>query len=184
MTLEKILIEINREPLFKSYAAKMSPKFVNEIISEVIIIIAEMDREKVLSLYSKGDLKRYIITVITNMVINPKSPFNKMYNSQNKDISKVYNYSANKDEEDVFISSEALELIQDIKAFILKRSLISEEEAINSDLFYRFTFGGETFQEISDSTGIAKTSVFNTVKSIEQIIETKFKTQYGRIRNI
>ena len=84
--------------------------------------------------------------------------------------------------EDIFISDESLQLIEDMKAFINKRALINESEAYNSMVFSRSFFGGETFQEISDSVGVTKTSVFNTVKEVKQVVNTKFKDRYIDVR--
>tara|TARA_R110001632_G_scaffold123505_3_gene236252 strand:- start:198 stop:752 length:555 start_codon:yes stop_codon:yes gene_type:complete len=183
MTKDKILIEIYNNKLFKSYAAKMSPKLVDEVISEVIITVANMNTEKVLDLYYKKDLNRYIITIITNMIINKKSPFNKMYNNADFQIEAAFNFKDITTEDNPFTGEESIELIEDIKSFLNKRDGISLEEKESNDLFDMAFFQSETYQDVADTTDKSKTTIYNSVQDVKEVVVTKFKNRYNDIRN-
>lgn len=182
MKVDDIIVEVYENILFRRYATKICPRLVDEILSELYESVLKMDAAKVVHLYESKNLDKYCISIIYNMVVNPQSPLNKVYNHDHINIDNVYSDIEISDDEDIFISDESIELIEDIKKFIHKRSKINEEEFYNSMVFSRSFFGGETFQEISDSIGVTKTSVFQTVKAVKQIVNTKFKNKYIDVR--
>jgi antitoxin component of RelBE/YafQ-DinJ toxin-antitoxin module len=177
-----IVTQIYNNKFFRSYASKICPRLTEEILSELSMSLLSMKIDSLIKYHAQGVLDQYCTTIIYNMVVNPKSPLNKVYSEKHIPIDNIYSDIDSATEENVFISNESLELVEDIKAFISKRALINEEEAYNSSVFYRSYFGGETFQEISDSIGVTKTSVFETVKGVKQIVETKFLKQYTDVR--
>ena len=182
MKRNDIILKIYKNSLFRSYAAKLCPRLVEEILSEMQMSLLKMNEQRLIDLYESKDLDRYVIAIIYNMVVNPQSPLNKVYSENHIIIDNIYSDIDIIESEDIFISDESLQLIEDMKAFINKRALINESEAYNSMVFSRSFFGGETFQEISDSVGVTKTSVFNTVKEVKQVVNTKFKDRYIDVR--
>ena len=183
MSKNEILIYVFNNTLFANYANKMNSRLKDEIMSETISILSEIDEVKLKFLYDSHGLNSYVLTIIFNMVVNSMSPLNATYSKNYYNIDNLYNCSDN-EEEDFFKSSEASDLITDIKAFLNKRSNISEEEALNCELFNRSFFGGETFEEISEIKGIPKTTVFTTVKDVKRIVKDKFESKYDEIRHL
>ena len=172
-----IVTRVYNNKKFRSYAAKLKPALVEEILSELSNSLLSMNIDKLIELHMQNVLNAYCMTIINNMVWNASSPFNKMYSSNHEQIEVAFNLAPPYDSNDFFLSDESFDLIEAMKAFTLSKN----HEDYN--MFYRWRFGGEIFQEIADSTGNSKTSVFNTVKAIEKIVIRKFKKQYDVIRN-
>lgn len=67
-----------------------NPENIRELISDVYLIICEMDDDKIIELYAKGQLKFYISRIITNQLCSKTSPYYITWKKINKvDIDKL-----------------------------------------------------------------------------------------------
>lgn len=182
MNRDDILIEVFNDSFYKGYAAKLSPKLVDEIQSELIAILAEMDAEKLIQLHSNNELRYYSIAIIRNMVLNKKSPFNKMFND-NHNFDEEFDIADDIDEPSVDFDDDGADcLIADIYKFLNNRASEVSGAWYDEGLF-KIYFGEDlTLREVSERTGIPLSSVYHNIKSTMKLIGNEFKDRYNDVR--
>ena len=164
MTRDKILQTIYEDDIYKGYAASFCPNLVDEMISELVFRFLNMDEKKLLDLYN-----------------NKYDPFRKQFLDKATVELKTEIIMVEEDtSEDV--SDLTTELRKDIDAFLSKRAENIKGEWYNQKLFDLYYLDGQTFKEISEMTGISESSIYLSVKGVQEIVQTKFNSTYYDLR--
>tara|TARA_R110002020_G_scaffold17516_6_gene61445 strand:- start:3587 stop:4162 length:576 start_codon:yes stop_codon:yes gene_type:complete len=181
MTRDKILQTIYEDDIYKGYAASFCPNLVDEMISELVFRFLNMDEKKLLDLYNNKELKVYALAILRNMVYYKYDPFRKQFLDKATVELKTEIIMVEEDtSEDV--SDLTTELRKDIDAFLSKRAENIKGEWYNQKLFDLYYLDGQTFKEISEMTGISESSIYLSVKGVQEIVQTKFNSTYYDLR--
>lgn len=175
-----ILQEIFMDVFYKCYISSLTPNLVDEAHSEFIFKIAEMDEDKLISLYNNKEIKYYGIAIIRNMIFNKSSKFNKLYNNNNLQVEEAY-YVPDEVDTDTFDDDAADELILSIWKFLEDRSKSIEGGWYSEKIFKMYFNTTKSFRDLSKETGIPTSSIYHNAKSTQQIIIDKFRDEYDRI---
>ena len=179
---DKILSEVYSDDLYRQYAAEFYPQLVDEICSELFLILCEMDEDKLIALYNNNELKYYNIVIIKNMIFYKYSSFNKMYKQDKLDDSVVMeNFDKVESEDDDsrdFNDDAADELVKDIKSFLKSRSKTTCGGWYDEEIFNMYFFSDKTYRDLSEETKIPTPSIFNTAKKTQAIVVKEFKKRY------
>ena len=183
MNRDKILIEVFNDNFYKCFAASLAPTLVDEVQSELIVTLAEMNEEKLITLYNNKELKYYSIAIIRNMVLNKRSPFNKQFEKglcyeDNKDVWNAAEEVAVID----FNDDAGDKLLADIYSFLSTRSKNVSGGWYDEKLFKMYFGDNVSFRDVSKKTGIPTSSIYHNIKNTTEIINNEFKTTYDGIR--
>ena len=85
-TKNDIITEIYNTKFIQKVCSKYVTYFPNEddrddFEQELYLTLLNMTDEKLQGLYERKELYNYILTVIKNQIVNPKSKYNKKYNN-------------------------------------------------------------------------------------------------------
>ena len=181
MTLDKILQTIYEDDIYKGYAASFCPNLVDEMISELVFRFLNMDEQKLLDLYTNKELKVYALAILRNMVYYKYDPFRKKFldDSTLPIMTEIIRIEEDEEED---VSDLTTELRKDIDKFLTNRADKIKGEWYNQKLFDLYFQDGHTFNEISEMTGISCSSIYLSVKGVQEIVQTKFKSTYYDLR--
>ena len=140
--------------------SKMHPVELQEDLkSELFLIIAELDENKLIDLYKKNQLKFYVVRVMLNMVRSSKSKFYKLYRNFDEylPIDKPENY-----QEDV--TDRVTDNIEKLYWY-------------NKKIFelYAFEFN-KNAKELSRKTNIPYQSIIRTLNETKKELKKKIRS--------
>tara|TARA_R110001606_G_scaffold155826_1_gene298138 strand:- start:60 stop:635 length:576 start_codon:yes stop_codon:yes gene_type:complete len=181
MTLDKILQTIYEDDIYKGYAASFCPNLVDEMISELVFRFLNMDEQKLLDLYTNKELKVYALAILRNMVYYKYDPFRKKF-LDDYTLPIMTEIIRIEEDEEEDVSDLTTELRKDIDKFLTNRADKIKGEWYNQKLFDLYFQDGHTFNEISEMTGISCSSIYLSVKGVQEIVQTKFKSTYYDLR--
>jgi DNA-directed RNA polymerase specialized sigma subunit len=181
MTRDKILQTIYEDDIYKGYAASFCPNLVDEMISELVFRFLNMDEQKLLDLYSNKELKVYALAILRNMVYYKYDPFRKKF-LEDSTLPIMTEIIRIEDEQEEDNSDLTTELRKDIDKYLTNRADKIKGEWYNQKLFDLYFQDGHTFKEISEMTGISCSSIYLSVKGVQEIVQTKFKSTYYDLR--
>lgn len=75
--LNKIANERLVEEICKNLG--VSPKYMDDLVQEIYLILLEYDQEKLQSIYDKGQFNFFLTRIIKNQYFSKTSPFFKKY---------------------------------------------------------------------------------------------------------
>ena len=75
--LNKIANERLVEEIFKNLG--LSPKYMDDLVQEIYLILLEYNQEKLQYIYDKGQLNFFLTRIIKNQYFSNTSPFFKKY---------------------------------------------------------------------------------------------------------
>jgi len=175
MDKNTIIERVYSDPFFVQYISGLVSEHKQEAHSEFIAILCELDEEKLKQLNQFHELRYYCIRIIYNMIANPNSQFNKVYREHLVDIDSIQYDKTTEDD-----LEEGTELLEDIRAFLKKRSKRVDGAWADEMLFNKYIMEGRTYRQIAAETGIHYVSLFKSMKLIKEMLKTKFLCQYSK----
>ena len=192
--------EIYANETIRGYLKKMVPSLHEEAHSHLMLdIMTKIPSERLEQLKESKELMYYIFGMARNMVINQSSPFNKLYKNQhevsydniitNEDNEEKLDFlideSSNVEESclDVEKQREIDGLLSDVRLWLAGRTQRVSKAYYDEILFKKYFTDQLTFREIADSTKIPLSEIYAGVTAIQNVVQTKFKKNYGNIIN-
>lgn len=152
-----------------------------DMFQELIIILCQYDETKLIAVYNRGEIKYFIVAIISRMWHSPRHPFYKLYREpyiefKEKHMPPVLDNIPNENEEE----EHRLQIIkagQDVK-----RQLEQWKGSSNSGEWYKGTLFEKyieegSYRKLSKVTGIPRKSLAETnkktIEEIKQILKPK-----------
>ena len=170
MERNKIIERVYRDPFFVDYINSLTPNNREEAHSEFIVMVCEIPEKKIKQLHQFNELTYYCIRMIRNMVVNPTSNFNKMFNERLLCLDNIKPIEYTEDEID-----DLDKQLQEVRDFISSRSERVEGAWADEKLFDKYIMEGRTYRQIAAETGIHYVSLFKSMKLIKGMLKMKFK---------
>jgi len=195
MEKNKILIEIYNDEFYLWYINKMAQENkVEDLHSYFLLQMCEMEEGKLNSLYKRGQIRYYCISMIRSALFDKhhperadktvslkSTPFNNTHLLGHANIDDFYSLTSENEMELNEEQEQIKCLIDDVYAFMKKRSENVEGAWADEKLFKMFFEGNETYRSLADKTDIHYCSIFNSIKGTKEIIDTKFKKRYDNL---
>jgi len=146
-----------------------------EAYQEIGLIILEYNRDKIINMWNKNELKYFIIRIIKNTLYSTTSPFYKKikkFGSITSDIDEFYNIKYTEDEEEI---EPAFITLKNINNHLNDKEMKSTQDYHDVQLFKMYKYQNMTYRQIQDKTLIHYSYVYTSVKRIEAEIVKKFK---------
>jgi DNA-directed RNA polymerase specialized sigma24 family protein len=101
MIVSKIITEIETSGLLRELCEniRVSSNDIDDLMQEIYLILLEYDRDKLIELYEKKQLKFFMVRIIQNQYNSKTSPFYRKYKKYYKYIDG--NFINNENNEDV-----------------------------------------------------------------------------------
>ena len=88
-----IIEELYKSKDFNDCINKMEPDYLrDDLKAEVILVICEMDNERLQVLYNSGALAFFVVRVIMNMIKSNSSTFYRKYRKEHEELKESYSY--------------------------------------------------------------------------------------------
>lgn len=102
MIISKIITEIETSGLLRELCEniRVSSNDIDDLMQEIYLILLEYDRDKLIELYEKKQLKFFMVRIIQNQYNSKTSPFYRKYKKYYKYIDGNYVNDENKVEDD------------------------------------------------------------------------------------
>ena len=180
---------ITTDSFFKGYAKSFSDDdfIANEIYSEFLLKVCEMNQDKLQQLYDDRELKYYCATIIKNVVYHPSSIVKKNHFDRNLvhiDDEDCYFEVENVEEvEPQHLNQEAIvELLKEIKWFLAEMAKENELGWYNQQVFELYHEEYKSLRDMSKDTTIPTSSIYNSVKKTKDKINDLFRERYDSIK--
>jgi DNA-directed RNA polymerase specialized sigma24 family protein len=177
-----VINEIYTDSFYKGYCNSL---FYNEIkreelLSEFILAVLEMNQERVKELIDRKEFKYYAISIIRNLAFNKNSSFNKNNTvALENDIIEDENL-----EQPVYFEDEkAKELKKCIYSKLLKDSKKSTNLWYEKEIFFLYHNEFKSYREMSKATGIPVSSIHNSVIKTTEKIKEQFKDRFDKLKD-
>lgn len=107
MIVSKIITEIETSGLLRELCEniRVSSNDIDDLMQEIYLILLEYDRDKLIDLYEKKQLKFFMVRIIQNQYNSKTSPFYRKYKKYYKYIDG--NFINNENNEDVDDTEES-----------------------------------------------------------------------------
>lgn len=103
MTRNDILTEVYNSQIINKMASKYITRFkgdIDDYISFCLEVVCEIPEDKLIQLYTEGQLYFYIVSIARNQLLNSKSAYNKlMENNIDKMSLNTYMHAKNSEDE-------------------------------------------------------------------------------------
>jgi hypothetical protein len=138
---------------------KMHPVEMQEDLkSELFLVVAELDENKLIELYKKNQLKFYMVRVMINMVRSSKSKFYKNYRNYQEYIPIEI-----QENEQVDVTNIMLEHIEGLYWY-------------NKTILHLYTFEfNKNAKELSRQTGIPYQSIIRSLNDTKRELKKKIR---------
>lgn len=152
MTHLQIITNTSQDKDVKQICKKIGGNLSDDLFQELMIILLEYDKQKLVDIYNKGYYKWFIVKTLTNQFNSNSSPFNKKYRPKDIDyiVTDNYDYSI-----DVSIDKINKEL--------------DKLEWYNRELFKAYLEYG-SYRKLSKQTGIPFNSISRTINYVKNYI--------------
>jgi hypothetical protein len=180
---------ITTDSFFSGYAKSFSnDEFIaNEIYSEFLLKVCEMNQDKLQQLYDDGQLKYYCARIIKNVVYHPSSIVKKNHFDRKlvyiDDDAYFFEVENKEDEPPQHLNQEAIEiLLKDIKWFLAEMAKENELGWYNQQVFELYHEEYKSLRDMSKDTTIPTSSIYNSVKKTKDKINDLFRERYDSIK--
>ena len=180
---------ITTDSFFSGYAKSFSnDEFIaNEIYSEFLLKVCEMNQDKLQQLYDDGQLKYYCARIIKNVVYHPSSIVKKNHFDRKlvyiDDDACFFEVENKEDEPPQHLNQEAIEiLLKDIKWFLAEMAKENELGWYNQQVFELYHEEYKSLRDMSKDTTIPTSSIYNSVKKTKDKINDLFRERYDSIK--
>jgi len=180
---------ITTDSFFSGYAKSFSnDEFIaNEIYSEFLLKVCEMNQDKLQQLFDDGQLKYYCARIIKNVVYHPSSIVKKNHFDRKlvyiDDDDCFFEVENKEDEPPQHLNQEAIEiLLKDIKWFLAEMAKENELGWYNQQVFELYHEEYKSLRDMSKDTTIPTSSIYNSVKKTKDKINDLFRERYDSIK--
>jgi hypothetical protein len=97
MTYLDVIIKTSQDKELKQICRKIGGNLADDLFQELMLILLEYDKEKLLSIYNKGYYKWFLVKTLTNQFNSNSSPFAKKYRPKEIDFILTSDYDHNID---------------------------------------------------------------------------------------
>ena len=97
MTYLDVIIKTSQDKELKQICRKIGGNLAEDLFQELMLILLEYDKEKLLSIYNKGYYKWFLVKTLTNQFNSNSSPFAKKYRPKEIDFILTSEYDHNID---------------------------------------------------------------------------------------
>jgi len=151
----QIITTIYNSKELKDVISKMNPSHLrDELLSEVMLVVCQLDEERLIRMHEEGYLKYYVIRTILNMVRSNDSQFHNKFRMVYDELKGI----DFKDTEDASLFEEQLK-----KAEEFHNSLPFYE----NKLIESYIELDNNANKLSKETGIPVRSIYHTIKMIK-----------------
>ena len=151
-----------------------------ELFSEFILIVLELDKEKVRQLVDRKEFKYYAIAIIRGLVYSKYSQYNKNNISFNE---ITENYTEETTEPSYLDTKESKKLLKKVDKLLSK----GVDEDINiwysQKIFDVYFNEYNSFRKMSKATSIPMNSIYNSIKDTKEKIKDNLGKEYERLKN-
>jgi hypothetical protein len=92
-----VIIKTSQDKELKQICRKIGGNLAEDLFQELMLILLEYDKEKLLSIYNKGYYKWFLVKTLTNQFNSNSSPFAKKYRPKEIDFILTSDYDHNID---------------------------------------------------------------------------------------
>lgn len=183
ITLNQIIQSVTSDGFYQGYASTFyNDAFLSkELYSEFLLLLVQLNYNKLLRLFSSHQLKYYCVSIIKNLVYNKYSPFNKNHINKNLSLEDSYMQieNASTDPQPAFYDKESL--LDEIGAYMENKEKSEEGFWYQKKLFEMYHYQKLTYRQISAMTNIPVSSIFNTIKSVKDSLKEEFADKYNEL---
>ena len=156
MNREQIITEIYNSKELKEVINKMNPQNLrDDLLSEVMLVVCQLDEERLFKMHQEGYLKYYVIRTILNMVRSNDSSFHSKFRQIKEELKGI-------DIKDINESEAFEEQLKNAEEF--HQSLpFYENKLIESYIELE-----NNANRLSKETGIPVRSIYHTIKMIKE----------------
>ncbi len=97
MNFYDVITKTSQDKELKQICRKIGGNLAEDLFQELMLILLEYDKEKLLSIYNKGYYKWFLVKTLTNQFNSNSSPFAKKYRPKEIDFILTSNYDHNID---------------------------------------------------------------------------------------
>ncbi len=179
--LPDILEHIYFDEFYRGYSAGFFPKDKfrgEELFGEFLLLIADMNKEKLFSLCESNELKYYSVAMIKNLFLS------KGFRQCRDEPRESVDYLEQTTDDEVrnhFNQVECETLLKDIGKHLRKLSLDNEGYWYDEQVFNYYYNEYNNYRDMSKATKIPVSSLYHSVKKTKQRIKKEFKEAYKNI---
>jgi len=97
MNFYDVITKTSQDKELKQICRKIGGNLADDLFQELMLILLEYDKEKLLSIYNKGYYKWFLVKTLTNQFNSNSSPFAKKYRPKEIDFVLTSEYDHNID---------------------------------------------------------------------------------------
>jgi hypothetical protein len=97
MNFYDVITKTSQDKELKQICRKIGGNLAEDLFQELMLILLEYDKEKLLSIYNKGYYKWFLVKTLTNQFNSNSSPFAKKYRPKEIDFVLTSDYDHNID---------------------------------------------------------------------------------------
>ena len=97
MNFYDVITKTSQDKELKQICRKIGGNLAEDLFQELMLILLEYDKEKLLSIYNKGYYKWFLVKTLTNQFNSNSSPFAKKYRPKEIDFILTCEYDHNID---------------------------------------------------------------------------------------
>lgn len=161
---EQIITDIYNSKELKEVISKMNPQSLrDDLLSEVMLVVCQLDEERLFKMHEEGYLKYYVIRTILNMVRSNDSTFHNKFRLIHSELNGIDVLDKNDD--------------------VYEELIVKTEEFHSSLPFYEnallksYVELNNNAKKLSKETGIPVRSIYHTLKAIKVKAKTIDKKQ-------
>lgn len=158
LTHDQLITQIATDKEYKRLCRKLSPEYSDDLFQELMIILLEYDKDKLMTLQEQKRIRFFIVKILMNQACSNTSPFYKKYRKQ-----YYVDLDIEESEEDNY------DLVQ---------TEIERYKYENDDNFYRATLfehyvNKGSIRKLSKETTIPPMSIHVSLKEFKQEIKKR-----------
>ena len=155
---------------------------------DIILIILEYNREKIIDMYDQKTLKFFLIRVITNQLFSKNSLFYRTHlkNSHYELTDEIQipdeNDTIEVEKQCVKIDKKHSKIYSRISKFLKNYQELTHRNNMDVILFNYYIENKTTYRKMGKLTGINHSQIHQSVTHIHKLILSQFKTSYDDVQ--
>ena len=137
----------------------------DELYSEFLLSLCEIDENKLIDLYKKDELRFYLVRIIVNQY---KSNSSRYYRQIKKKYTKIIDYSVYLEE---FNDDETILMDLDRTWMSFLKAKIEKLHWYDKTIFQMYINDNLSMKKIADKIGIPESSIKSTIKSVRNYLK-------------
>ena len=152
MNWHEIINQTAKDKEIKSICKKIGGNLSDDLYQELMVIILEYPKEKLVEIYNKGYFKFFIVRTLTNQFNSNSSPFNKLYRLKEIEELPTFEYDKNID-----------------VLYHKVNNILDKLHWYDRELFKAYIEAG-SYRKLSKITDIPFNSISRTINHVKSII--------------